>query len=91
MVPEPIFCFDGNGGGFETRRCGAAGTGVRERSLAGATVLPLTPVEFEITGLLRKGGKGNLLVVETNNAKLVRGVLDQGWNGCQNDGGLIFR
>ncbi len=59
-------------------------------ALAGATVLPLTPVEFDITGLLRKGSKDNLLVVETDNAKTAMGVLDQGWNGWQNDGGLVF-
>ena len=58
--------------------------------LAGSTVLPLTPVEFDITDLLRKNGKDNLLVVETDNAKLAKGVLDQGWNGWQNDGGLVF-
>ena len=58
--------------------------------LAGSTALPLTPVEFDITRLLRKGGKDNLLVIETDNAKLARGVLDLGWNGWQNDGGLVF-
>ncbi|HEV2647272.1 MAG TPA: glycoside hydrolase family 2 TIM barrel-domain containing protein [Acidobacteriaceae bacterium] len=58
--------------------------------LAGATVLPLTPVEFDITRLLRKGGKDNLLVIETDNAKPTKGVLDLGWNGWQNDGGLVF-
>ena len=57
---------------------------------AGATLLPLTPVEFDITPLLRKDGKDNLLVIETDNAKTAKGVLDQGWNGWQNDGGLVF-
>ena len=58
--------------------------------LAGVTVLPLTPVEFDITGLLRKDSKDNLLVIETDNTKEAKGVLDLGWNGWQNDGGLVF-
>jgi beta-galactosidase/beta-glucuronidase len=58
--------------------------------LAGSTILPLTPVEYDITDLLQKGGKDNLLVIETDNTKLAKGVLDLGWNGWQNDGGLVF-
>jgi beta-galactosidase/beta-glucuronidase len=57
---------------------------------AGSTMLPLTPVEFDVTSLLKKDGKDNLLVIETDNTVLAKGVLDLTWKGWQNDGGLVF-